>query len=97
MKGERGRIVSWERHMAPPWELSDDAEDKLKACLNQCWTRSRDISGRTYFVACARWWSELTPKQQEASIAVIDAYRLAHFTTAAKRAAVLPSAPKYPL
>ena len=76
--------------------LSLDTKDRLEACLNQCWKRSRDISEEDYFAACARWWRTLTPEQQELCIAVVDEYRFAHLKAAERMAASLPAAPKYP-
>ena len=55
----------------PVIKMSGDAADKLAACF--AWAcHSTDPTEQRYFDACARWWSMLTPQNQDMLRTIID-------------------------
>ncbi|HVR66325.1 MAG TPA: hypothetical protein VMT98_06780 [Verrucomicrobiae bacterium] len=77
--------------------FSDDAQDKLQACLNQTWAESDYLSEKIYYDACTAWWDDMLPEHQAIGVAVLDAYDIDHPEAAARIAANLPAAPKCPI
>jgi hypothetical protein len=61
----------------PVIKMSGDAADKLAACFSWACT-STDPAEQRYFDACARWWSMLTPQNQDVVRTIIDALASAH-------------------
>lgn len=74
--------------------MPPDAWDKLQAGINCAWNQSEESTEKEYLEECARWWSGLTQVQQEISVAMVDAYRLARFAAVANLAEKLPVAPQ---
>jgi len=80
----------------PVIRMSGDAADKLAACF--AWAcHSTDPTEQRYFDACARWWSMLTPQNQDVVRTIIDVMASPHKDAAEVMAAQLPEAPKRPL
>lgn len=78
----------------PVIRMSGDAADKLAACFAK---PSKDPTEQRYFDACARWWSMLTPQNQDVVRTIIDVMVSPHRDAAEGMAAGLPEAPKRPL
>lgn len=74
----------------------DEARDKLHACLNQTWAESDYLAQKTYYDACIAWWDGMTPEQQAAGLAVLDAYKFDAPEASERIAAALPAAPVCP-
>jgi len=77
-------------------KMSGDAADKLSACFAWACT-SKDPTEQRYFDACARWWSMLTPQNQDVVRTIIDVMASPHKDAAEGMAAKLPEAPKRPV
>jgi hypothetical protein len=79
----------------PVIKMSGDAADKLAAGF--AWAcHSTDPTEQRYFDACARWWSMLTPQNQDVVRTIIDVMASPHKDAAEGMAAGLPGAPKRP-
>jgi hypothetical protein len=79
-----------------PSAMSADATDKMLACLNHVFTGSDYKMAPAYYDACARWWAQLSPEQQQTGQLVIDAHDGPQREAALGIAASLPPAPRYP-
>jgi hypothetical protein len=82
--------------------LSNDAADKMLACLNypvgQLRSGSDYSSAPLYFDACWDWYQRLSSDHRDTVALVIDVWAYPDRRFVAERvAAYLPPAPKYPL
>jgi len=73
--------------------MSDNAREKLAACLNYSATPS-GAGKHPYFDACAQWFNNLSPDDKETVLDVIDCVASSHSDIAESIAATLPPAPR---
>ncbi|HUL08459.1 MAG TPA: hypothetical protein VLV76_19185 [Candidatus Acidoferrum sp.] len=78
-------------------DLSDDPNDKLRACLNHGWPDPDLDFSPDYLAACQRWFEVLPPRARNTAVAAIAAYGRGDEIAALELAGVLPLAPRVEL
>jgi hypothetical protein len=79
-------------------QLSDDPRDKLQAVLSHNWPGPDDDLGADYRHACAEWFARLSGHDKMMAAWVVEVYDDGRKTAQAARvAASLPPAPRFPL
>ena len=74
--------------------LSDDPNDKLRACLNHGWPDPDEDFTPDYLAACKRWFEGLSSRARNTAVAAIAAYGRGDEVAALELAGVLPPAPQ---
>ena len=77
--------------------LSDDPNDKLRACFNHGWPDPDQDFAPDYLAACKRWFETLSPRARNTAVAAIAAYGRGDEVAALELAGVLPLAPRVAL